>query len=125
MEVKKKKKKVNGPAVAIVKNTRAKRRKIRNKLVKAANKEESKKTGPDKTVSICSVFDSKPVLLSVCANQIGPLCLLKQHQKEESVTAESLDAVLTELTRVNNSKERASKLFQWLLKPVPAKYFFR
>ncbi|XP_032441462.1 ribosomal oxygenase 1 isoform X1 [Xiphophorus hellerii] len=97
VEVKKKKKKVNGPAIAIVKKTRAKRRKIRNKLVKAANKEESKKTGPDNT----------------------------QHQKEESVTAESLDAVLTELTRVNNSKERASKLFQWLLKPVPAKYFFR
>uniref|UniRef100_A0A3B3X598 Bifunctional lysine-specific demethylase and histidyl-hydroxylase n=1 Tax=Poecilia mexicana TaxID=48701 RepID=A0A3B3X598_9TELE len=59
-----------------------------------------------------------------CANQIEPLCLLKQQQKE-SVTAESLDALLTELTRVNNSKERANNLFQWLLNPVPAKYFFR
>ncbi|KAM4712579.1 ribosomal oxygenase 1 isoform 2-T2 [Anableps anableps] len=95
VEVKKKKKKVNGSAAANVNQTRAKRKKIRNKLVKAANK-ESKKAGSDIT-----------------------------QQEEKSVTGESLDALLTELTRVNNSRERASKLFQWLIKPVPAKYFFR
>ncbi|XP_014913150.1 ribosomal oxygenase 1 isoform X1 [Poecilia latipinna] len=95
VEVKKKKKKVNGSAAAIVNQERAKRRKIRKKLEKAANKQESKKNGPDNT------------------------------QQKESVTAESLDALLTELTRVNNSKERANNLFQWLLNPVPAKYFFR
>ncbi|XP_008395684.1 ribosomal oxygenase 1 isoform X2 [Poecilia reticulata] len=96
VEVKKKKKKVNGSAAAIVNQQRAKRRKIRKKLEKAAKKQESKKNGLDNT-----------------------------QQKEESVTAESLDALLTELTSVNNSKERANKLFQWLLKPVPAKFFFR
>ncbi|XP_047244298.1 ribosomal oxygenase 1 isoform X1 [Girardinichthys multiradiatus] len=95
VEVKKKKKKVNGSAAVNVNQSRAKRKKIRNKLLKAANKEESKKAGPEIT------------------------------QEEESVTGESLDAVLTELTKVNNSRERASKLFQWLIKPVPAKSFFR
>ncbi|MEQ2205556.1 Ribosomal oxygenase 1, partial [Xenoophorus captivus] len=95
VEVKKKKKKVNGSAAVSVNQSRAKRKKIRNKLLKAANKEESKKAGPEIT------------------------------QEEESVTGECLDAVLTELTKVNNSRERASKLFQWLIKPVPAKSFFR
>uniref|UniRef100_A0A3Q2TDY8 Bifunctional lysine-specific demethylase and histidyl-hydroxylase n=1 Tax=Fundulus heteroclitus TaxID=8078 RepID=A0A3Q2TDY8_FUNHE len=46
-------------------------------------------------------------------------------EEEESVPGESLDAVLTELTKVNSSRQRASKLFQWLINPVPAKAFFR
>ncbi|XP_026197165.1 ribosomal oxygenase 1 [Anabas testudineus] len=38
---------------------------------------------------------------------------------------EALDALLSDLARVNNSRERASKLFQWLISPLPAKAFFR
>ncbi|XP_071760454.1 ribosomal oxygenase 1 [Centroberyx gerrardi] len=63
--------------------------------------------------------------------------LTKSAQKEESwkrVTeeepcvngdGEALDALLACLARVNNSRERASKLFQWLIHPIPAKTFFR
>ncbi|XP_028997528.1 ribosomal oxygenase 1 isoform X2 [Betta splendens] len=40
-------------------------------------------------------------------------------------TDEALDALLSDLSRVNNSRERASRLFQWLISPVPAKAFFR
>uniref|UniRef100_A0AAQ4Q0M1 Bifunctional lysine-specific demethylase and histidyl-hydroxylase n=1 Tax=Gasterosteus aculeatus aculeatus TaxID=481459 RepID=A0AAQ4Q0M1_GASAC len=36
----------------------------------------------------------------------------------------ALDALLADLANVNNSRERASKLFQWLVNPVPAKSFF-
>ncbi|KAM4528782.1 ribosomal oxygenase 1 [Fundulus diaphanus] len=97
VEVKKKKKKVNGSAAADVNQTRAKRKKIRNKLLKAANK-ETKKAGKDIT---------------------------EAEEEEESVPGESLDAVLTELTKVNSSRQRASQLFQWLINPVPAKAFFR
>lgn len=38
---------------------------------------------------------------------------------------ERLAALLTELEGVNNSRERASQLFQWLISPIPAKAFFR
>ncbi|KAM4600764.1 ribosomal oxygenase 1 isoform 1-T1 [Polymixia lowei] len=38
---------------------------------------------------------------------------------------EALDALLADLTKVNNSRQRASKLFQWLIHPIPAKTFFR
>uniref|UniRef100_A0A4W6EIH7 Bifunctional lysine-specific demethylase and histidyl-hydroxylase n=1 Tax=Lates calcarifer TaxID=8187 RepID=A0A4W6EIH7_LATCA len=38
---------------------------------------------------------------------------------------EALDALLADLARVNNSRDRASQLFQWLINPVPAKAFFR
>ncbi|KAI4802219.1 hypothetical protein KUCAC02_020071 [Chaenocephalus aceratus] len=38
---------------------------------------------------------------------------------------EALDALLADLTKVNNSKERASKLFQWFINPIPVKSFFR
>ncbi|XP_037607325.1 ribosomal oxygenase 1 [Sebastes umbrosus] len=38
---------------------------------------------------------------------------------------EALDALLADLAKVNNSRERASKLFQWLISPVLSKAFFR
>ncbi|XP_017551174.1 ribosomal oxygenase 1 isoform X1 [Pygocentrus nattereri] len=41
------------------------------------------------------------------------------------VGAEVLHALLTDLTKVNNSRERASRLFQWLICPNQDKTFFR
>ncbi|KAJ8356647.1 hypothetical protein SKAU_G00194410 [Synaphobranchus kaupii] len=41
------------------------------------------------------------------------------------VEGPSLDNVLTGLAKINNSRERAKKLFQWLIHPIPAKIFFR
>ncbi|KAM6953932.1 ribosomal oxygenase 1 [Aplochiton taeniatus] len=38
---------------------------------------------------------------------------------------EAIDAVLTDLAQVSNSRERASKLFQWLIHPINHKNFFR
>uniref|UniRef100_A0A8C6S380 Bifunctional lysine-specific demethylase and histidyl-hydroxylase n=1 Tax=Neogobius melanostomus TaxID=47308 RepID=A0A8C6S380_9GOBI len=47
-------------------------------------------------------------------------------QEEQVVSGgESLDTLLKELSDVNNSRERASRLFQWLINPIPAKSFFR
>ncbi|XP_040920422.1 ribosomal oxygenase 1 isoform X2 [Toxotes jaculatrix] len=48
-------------------------------------------------------------------------------EKEECVNgnAEALDALLADLAKVNNSRDRASKLFQWLIHPIPVKAFFR
>ncbi|KAK2856066.1 hypothetical protein Q5P01_004801 [Channa striata] len=48
-------------------------------------------------------------------------------QKEECVNGdgETLEVVLSNLAKVNNSRDRASKLFQWLISPIPAKAFFR
>ncbi|XP_019118822.2 ribosomal oxygenase 1 [Larimichthys crocea] len=48
-------------------------------------------------------------------------------QVEECVNGDSedLDALLADLAKVNNSRERASQLFQWLINPIPAKTFFR
>ncbi|KAG9283122.1 ribosomal oxygenase 1 [Astyanax mexicanus] len=43
----------------------------------------------------------------------------------ETVKAESLHTVLTNLNKVSNSRERASRLFQWIIHPHPAKTFFR
>lgn len=50
-----------------------------------------------------------------------------QMQVEECVNGDSedLDALLADLAKVNNSRERASQLFQWLINPIPAKTFFR
>ncbi|XP_072302404.1 ribosomal oxygenase 1 [Eucyclogobius newberryi] len=49
------------------------------------------------------------------------------HSEEEQFGAgeECLDTLLKELSGVNNSRERASRLFQWLINPIPAKAFFR
>ncbi|CAJ1077113.1 ribosomal oxygenase 1 [Xyrichtys novacula] len=38
---------------------------------------------------------------------------------------EDLSDLLTDLSQVHNSRERASRLFQWLISPVPAKTFFK
>ncbi|XP_062324450.1 ribosomal oxygenase 1 [Osmerus eperlanus] len=38
---------------------------------------------------------------------------------------EALDALLIDLSKVTNSRERASKLFQWLIFPIPSKSFLR
>ncbi|XP_049612676.1 ribosomal oxygenase 1 isoform X1 [Syngnathus scovelli] len=38
---------------------------------------------------------------------------------------DALNVLLAELAQINNSKERASKLFQWLINPIPSKAFFR
>lgn len=50
-----------------------------------------------------------------------------QMQKKECVNGdgEDLNVLLADLAKVNNSRERASKLFQWLINPIPAKSFFR
>ncbi|KAM3602300.1 uncharacterized protein V6R79_001594 [Siganus canaliculatus] len=37
----------------------------------------------------------------------------------------TIDALLGDLAKVNNSRERASRIFQWLINPIPAKSFFR
>uniref|UniRef100_A0A673AWK7 Bifunctional lysine-specific demethylase and histidyl-hydroxylase n=1 Tax=Sphaeramia orbicularis TaxID=375764 RepID=A0A673AWK7_9TELE len=51
---------------------------------------------------------------------------VQREEEEECVNgAETLDVLLAELAEVNNSRERASKLFQWLISPIPAKAFFR
>ncbi|KAK7907651.1 hypothetical protein WMY93_016263 [Mugilogobius chulae] len=53
----------------------------------------------------------------------------KLHKSEEEQLVgggeECLDNLLKELSGVNNSRERASRLFQWLINPIPAKAFFR
>jgi hypothetical protein len=40
-------------------------------------------------------------------------------------SGEALEALLSDLSEVSNSRERASKLFQWLIQPIPSKSFFR
>ncbi|XP_004550525.1 ribosomal oxygenase 1 isoform X2 [Maylandia zebra] len=47
------------------------------------------------------------------------------HVTVECVSAEPLETLLADLAKVNNSRERASKLFQWLITPIPDKMFFR
>lgn len=49
------------------------------------------------------------------------------NQQVERVNGDAgyLQGVLANLAGINNSRERASKLFQWLIDPIPAKTFFR
>uniref|UniRef100_A0A4W4F451 Bifunctional lysine-specific demethylase and histidyl-hydroxylase n=1 Tax=Electrophorus electricus TaxID=8005 RepID=A0A4W4F451_ELEEL len=47
----------------------------------------------------------------------------KEENQEGPVT--TLHVLLTDLVKVSNSRDRASKLFQWLLCPVLSKTFFR
>ena len=56
-------------------------------------------------------------------NSLFPCTQTKPCEDNEEGT--SLNAVLADLAKVNNSRDRASKLFQWLIHPVPAKDFFR
>ncbi|XP_060907797.1 ribosomal oxygenase 1 [Labrus mixtus] len=50
-----------------------------------------------------------------------------QREEEECVNGdgEDLNALLADISKINNSRERASKLFQWLINPIPAKTFFK
>uniref|UniRef100_A0A8K9XTB8 Bifunctional lysine-specific demethylase and histidyl-hydroxylase n=1 Tax=Oncorhynchus mykiss TaxID=8022 RepID=A0A8K9XTB8_ONCMY len=41
------------------------------------------------------------------------------------ISGVALDALLSDLAKVSNSRVRASKLFQWLIHPIPSKSFFR
>ncbi|XP_035534630.1 ribosomal oxygenase 1 [Morone saxatilis] len=95
---KKKKKKENGAnKVNTVKaQLKPERKKMKKKLLKSAQREES------------------PTEMT-------------EMQEEECVNGdgEDLDAFLANLSKVSNSRERASKLFQWLINPIPAKSFFR
>ncbi|XP_051909115.1 ribosomal oxygenase 1 [Hippocampus zosterae] len=52
---------------------------------------------------------------------------IQEMAEPESVKAgeEALNVLLAELAQMNNSKERASTLFQWLINPIPTKAFFR
>ncbi|XP_016362393.1 bifunctional lysine-specific demethylase and histidyl-hydroxylase NO66 isoform X1 [Sinocyclocheilus anshuiensis] len=43
----------------------------------------------------------------------------------EGFESPALDALLTDLAKVNNSRDRANRLFQWLIHPVQDKSFFR
>ncbi|XP_058235183.1 ribosomal oxygenase 1 isoform X3 [Hemibagrus wyckioides] len=43
----------------------------------------------------------------------------------DRVSSDALHTLLTELANVDNSRERANMLFQWLIYPVAAKTFFR
>lgn len=47
---------------------------------------------------------------------------VKQHENGDY---EALKVLLADLANVDNSRERARKLFQWLISPVPTKTFFR
>ncbi|XP_042246601.1 ribosomal oxygenase 1 [Thunnus thynnus] len=98
---KKKKKKENGVAATKVNTVKsqmkADRKKMKKKALKCVKKEESLKRV------------TEPQEEEECVNGDG----------------EALDALLVQLAGVNNSRERASQLFQWLIAPVPAKVFFR
>lgn len=98
VEVKKKNKKDNAAAKLKVKAQRAERKKMRKKPQKPkkpTQKEESRKED------------------------------WRNPEKVECVSSEPLEALLTDLAKMNNSRERASMLFQWLISPIPAKTFFR
>nr|XP_029131874.1 ribosomal oxygenase 1 isoform X2 [Labrus bergylta] len=51
----------------------------------------------------------------------------KEQEEEDCVNGdgEDLNALLADISKINNSRERASKLFQWLINPIPAKTFFK
>lgn len=96
--VKKKKRKENG--VAATKSptkalAKADKKKMKKKPIKHAQREESSKK------------------------------VKEEEQECVNGDSEALDTMLAELARVNNSRERASMLFQWLIQPIPAKTFFR
>ncbi|XP_070705504.1 ribosomal oxygenase 1 [Pempheris klunzingeri] len=102
---KKKKKKENGAnKVSTVKaQLKSDRKKMRKKFLKSAQREDSRR-------GVTEVQEDE-----------------EEEEEEQSVNGdgEDLKPLLAKLAQVNNSKERASKLFQWLINPVPAKSFFR
>lgn len=48
-----------------------------------------------------------------------------QVDQTDNGDCDALTVLLADLASVDNSRERASKLFQWLISPVPANTFFR
>ncbi|KAM9703613.1 ribosomal oxygenase 1 [Menidia menidia] len=101
---KKKKEKVLAANVSLSKaQMRAERKKMRKKLPKALQREETLNAAPEVDVRTC----------------------IHKQEVNESVVGESLDAVLAQLVTVNNSMDRASRLFEWLISPIPIKSFFR
>ncbi|XP_056437556.1 ribosomal oxygenase 1 [Gadus chalcogrammus] len=77
---------------------------------------------PNKSV----VIKKKPKKLVKTVIKGEPLERVPQTKPcEDNEEGTSLNAVLADLARVNNSRDRASKLFQWLIHPVPAKDFFK
>lgn len=96
--VKKKRKRENGASKVNTVKARLKpeKKKMKKKLLKSAQREESMRG-------------------------------VTEMQEEECVNGdgEDLEALLADLAKVNNSRERASQLFQWLINPIPAKSFFR
>lgn len=51
--------------------------------------------------------------------------MFQTQPESEKADEEALNVLLAELAQMNNSKERASTLFQWLINPIPTKAFFR
>ena len=49
----------------------------------------------------------------------------EQQPREMAGDTPSLNTFLDSLVKVNNSRERASRLFQWFIHPIPSKNFFR
>lgn len=97
---KRKKKKENGvnKASTVKAQLKPEKRKTQKKPRKSAQREESLQRNTD---------------------------LPQQEDERVNGHGENLTALLADLAKVNNSRERASKLFQWLISPIPAKSFFR
>ncbi|KAJ3606869.1 hypothetical protein NHX12_026387 [Muraenolepis orangiensis] len=75
-------------------------------------------------------MESKPKHMSAFAlyqNAAAELAAPAKKAKpcEDNEEGTALSALLADLAMVNNSRDRASKLFQWLIHPTPAKSFFR
>uniref|UniRef100_A0A8C3AEH6 Bifunctional lysine-specific demethylase and histidyl-hydroxylase n=1 Tax=Cyclopterus lumpus TaxID=8103 RepID=A0A8C3AEH6_CYCLU len=64
-------------------------------------------------------------LYQTLSTDVPPTATKPTRQECVNGDGDDLDALLTDLAKVNNSRERASKLFQWLINPIPAKSFFR
>uniref|UniRef100_A0A8C2HR70 Bifunctional lysine-specific demethylase and histidyl-hydroxylase n=1 Tax=Cyprinus carpio TaxID=7962 RepID=A0A8C2HR70_CYPCA len=81
------------------------------------NKKSNKKkrTRPLKSsMKLSSSDEEKSKAVSDCETRNG-----------EGFDSPALDVLLTDLVEVNNSRERANRLFQWIIHPVQDKSFFR
>lgn len=126
-EVKKKKKKDNAAFKLKVKvQAKAERKKMRKKLHKPSQKEENQKEVPHVSVFTCQC-KYRGLMSSEFQKRVRPnrVCVCQNQVTVECVSAEPLETLLADLAKVNNSRERASKLFQWLITPIPDKMFFR
>ncbi|XP_068609757.1 ribosomal oxygenase 1 [Brachionichthys hirsutus] len=64
-------------------------------------------------------------LVTSAQNEESLLGRTKEEEDCANGDAEDLSALLANLAGVNNSRERASRLFQWLISPIPVESFFR